>query len=59
MQPHTFTMAGLRALSLFMVRRRHLDPSSRPIRLARLGRPVKKMVGGVEGWNDEGFSLTR
>ncbi len=27
------------------------------IRLARLGRPVKKMVGGVEGWKDEGFSL--
>jgi rhodanese-related sulfurtransferase len=29
------------------------------IRLARLGRPVKKMVGGIEGWEDEGFSLTR
>lgn len=27
-------------------------------RLARLGRPVKKMIGGVEGWKDEGFSLT-
>ena len=27
-------------------------------RLARLGRPVKKMVGGVEGWRDEGFSLS-
>ena len=27
------------------------------IRLARLGRKVKKMVGGVEGWKDEGFSL--
>jgi rhodanese-related sulfurtransferase len=26
-------------------------------RLARLGRPVKKMIGGVEGWKDEGFSL--
>jgi rhodanese-related sulfurtransferase len=26
-------------------------------RLARLGRPVKKMVGGVEGWRDEGFAL--
>lgn len=26
-------------------------------RLARLGRPVKKMIGGVEGWNDEGFRL--
>lgn len=28
------------------------------IRLARLGRPVKKMIGGVEGWKDEGFALT-
>ena len=26
-------------------------------RIARLGRPVKKMVGGVEGWKDEGFRL--
>ena len=28
------------------------------LRLARLGRPVKKMVGGVEGWKDDGFALT-
>ncbi|MEQ8399253.1 rhodanese-like domain-containing protein [Thalassobaculum sp.] len=27
------------------------------IRLARLGRPVKLMIGGVEGWKDEGFDL--
>lgn len=27
------------------------------VRLARLRRPVKKMVGGVEGWRDEGFAL--
>jgi rhodanese-related sulfurtransferase len=27
------------------------------VRLARLGRPVKKMIGGVEGWKDEGFDL--
>ena len=27
------------------------------LRLAKLGRPVKKMVGGVEGWKDEGFDL--
>ena len=25
--------------------------------LARLGRPVKKMIGGVTGWIDEGFTL--
>ena len=28
------------------------------LRLARLGRPVKKMIGGVTGWLDEGFTLT-
>ena len=28
------------------------------VRLARLGRPVKKMIGGIEGWRDEGFGLT-
>jgi rhodanese-related sulfurtransferase len=27
------------------------------IRLARLGRPVKKMIGGVTGWRAEGFAL--
>ena len=27
------------------------------LRLARLGRPVKKMIGGIEGWQDEGFTL--
>jgi rhodanese-related sulfurtransferase len=29
------------------------------LRLARLGRKVKKMIGGIEGWKDEGFSLER
>lgn len=27
------------------------------IKLATLGRPVKKMIGGVTGWLDEGFEL--
>lgn len=27
------------------------------LRLARLGRPVKKMIGGVTGWLDEAFDL--
>ena len=27
------------------------------IRLAKLNRPVKKMIGGVTGWLDEGFTL--
>jgi rhodanese-related sulfurtransferase len=26
-------------------------------RLARLGRPVKLMIGGMTGWNDEGFGV--
>ena len=25
------------------------------VRLARLGRPVKEMIGGMTGWDDEGF----
>lgn len=29
------------------------------LRFAELGRPVKKMIGGVTGWLDEGFELTR
>ena len=27
------------------------------VRLARLGRPVKLMIGGITGWIDEGFAL--
>lgn len=27
------------------------------IKLAQLGRPVKKMIGGVTGWLDEGLNL--
>jgi len=27
------------------------------LRFAKLGRPVKKMLGGITGWLDEGFSL--
>jgi rhodanese-related sulfurtransferase len=29
------------------------------IRLARLGRQVKLMIGGITGWQDEGFELER
>ena len=29
------------------------------IRLAKLNRPVKKMIGGVMGWLDEGFELKK
>jgi rhodanese-related sulfurtransferase len=27
------------------------------VRLAKLGRPVKLMAGGITGWVDEGFEL--
>ena len=27
------------------------------LRLARLGRPVKKMLGGMSGWREEGFEV--
>jgi hypothetical protein len=27
--------------------------------LARLGRKVKKMIGGAEGWKVEGFALEK
>lgn len=29
------------------------------LKLARLGAPVKLMIGGVTGWADEGFSFAR
>ncbi|MGR3496739.1 rhodanese-like domain-containing protein [Citreimonas sp.] len=29
------------------------------VRLARMGHPVKEMIGGVTGWLDEGFLLAK
>ena len=29
------------------------------VHLAKLARPVKKMIGGVTGWIDEGFELVK
>ena len=29
------------------------------IRLAKLGRIVKKMIGGITGWHDQGFALIK
>jgi rhodanese-related sulfurtransferase len=29
------------------------------LRLARLGRPVKLMIGGITGWLDEGYQLAK
>ncbi len=37
----------------------HCNAAARgALRLARLGRPVKIMAGGITGWLDEGFPLT-
>lgn len=36
----------------------HCNAANRgAVRLARLGRPVKMMIGGITGWLDEGFPL--
>ncbi len=29
------------------------------VRIARLGRPVKEMIGGIVGWRGEGYELVR
>jgi rhodanese-related sulfurtransferase len=29
------------------------------VHLAKMSRPVKKMIGGVTGWLDEGFQLVK
>ena len=29
------------------------------VRLARLGRKVKKMIGGISGWTEEGYELVK
>jgi len=34
------------------------DANKAAVRLARLGFPVKMMIGGITGWLDEGFALT-
>lgn len=53
-------MAGYAAGTLFVVycAGPHCNGADRAaVRLARLGRPVKLMIGGVTGWLDEGFEL--
>jgi rhodanese-related sulfurtransferase len=54
-------LAGYPAETLFVVycAGPHCNGADKAaVRLAKLGRPVKKMIGGVEGWKDEGFELT-
>jgi rhodanese-related sulfurtransferase len=57
---HERTLAGYPEDTLFVVycSGPHCNGADRgAARLARLGRRVKKMIGGTEGWKDEGFSL--
>ena len=53
-------LAGHPADTLFVVycAGPHCNGAARAaIRIARLGRPVKLMIGGITGWLDEGFAL--
>ena len=53
-------MAAFPAGTLFVVycSGPHCNGADRAaIRLAKLGRPVKKMIGGITGWKDEGYEL--
>ncbi|MAT84832.1 MAG: rhodanese [Gammaproteobacteria bacterium] len=55
-------LAGWPAETLFVVycAGPHCNGANRAaVRLAGLGRPVKEMIGGVTGWLDEGFELSR
>ena len=52
--------AAIRATRIFVVycAGPHCNGAHRgAVRLARLGRPVKLMIGGITGWVDEGFAL--
>ncbi len=54
------TLASYPADTLFVVycSGPHCNGADRAAqRLARLGRRVKKMIGGIEGWKDEGLGL--
>jgi rhodanese-related sulfurtransferase len=55
-------LAGFPAGALFVVycNGPHCNGADRAAaNLARLGRRVKKMIGGLEGWKDEGFTLEK
>ena len=54
------SLAGYPAGTLFVVycSGPHCNGAQRAaLRLARLGRPVKIMIGGMSGWREEGFAL--
>ena len=54
------TLAGYAPGTLFVVycSGPHCNGADRAaLRLARLGRPVKKMLGGISGWREEGYEV--
>lgn len=54
------TLAGYPPETLFVVycSGPHCNGADRGgLRLARLGRPVKKMLGGMSGWREEGYEV--
>ena len=56
----TSTLPPLAAGSIYVVycAGPHCNGSTKAaLRIAELGLPVKEMIGGVEGWKDEGFAL--
>jgi rhodanese-related sulfurtransferase len=56
------TLAALPSTALFVVycAGPHCNGADKAARrLAELGAPVKKMIGGVTGWIDEGFDLVQ
>lgn len=56
------SLAGYPADTLFVVycAGPHCNGADKAaLKLAQLQRPVKKMIGGITGWLDEGFELTR
>lgn len=58
----TERLAAYPATALFVVycAGPHCNGANRAaVRLAGLGRPVKEMIGGLAGWQDEGYALTR
>jgi rhodanese-related sulfurtransferase len=58
--PRTLEPYAADTLFVFDCNGPHCNGADRAaLRLAELGRPVKKMIGGITGWLDEGFALHR
>ena len=57
-KPKTLAEYGVETLFVVYCAGPHCNGADKAaLRLAQLKRPVKKMIGGITGWLDEGFSL--